>query len=629
MATGSQSVQPVSADTSGSYGALVERANGLYDQGAAAFDAKQYDQGAAYFEAAAKVYAAAWKQQSTDPGVGTDYATSLFYSARIEPAISQIEKVLAQSPEFQTAWFNKGNYLAEKARQADEDGDAKTAKAAFADARVAYQKAVSLDVGLGLGPAGPAASGRAAQVDTGPACSIPGLGDARRRRELREAGIGVLHQRLAPDGLEDIRRQSRATVPPRALHPGVCWAPEEAPPGARETGEHMDHQSGEGERMQVTRSRRAPCAAGIPGRAASMGSGDAMVELLPEITQALKLTPAERAARGKAARKKAPRSAHARWEAPAGRPDPVGLLEEQAADRVADLVPIRYGRMLVSPGTFYRGGALLMASDLAGTPDSGLTAQLCGDAHLMNFGLFQSPERRLVFDINDFDETLPGPWEWDVKRLAASFEIAARDHGYAAPTRRSIVMHSVRAYREAMLEMAEKRAIQLWYTRLDADLIRDHVASLGGKDAKRMAKDMSRAEMKHDLRALSRLTAEVEGKPRLRSDPPLLVPARELLEGDERARFTHAVEEALRTYRETLPKDRRARTTSTATGRWRARSSASAASAPAPGSCCSSAGTRATRCSCRPSRRRPPCWSASSGAAGSATPAGAWSRASG
>ena len=151
VAAGSQSVQPVSADTSGSYGALVERANGLYDQGAAAFDANEFDQGAAYFEAAAKVYAAAWKRQSTEPGVGTDYATSLFYSAQIEPAISQIEKVLAQSPEFQTGWFNKGNYLAEKARQADEDGDAKTAKAAFADARVAYQRAVSLDAGSASG----------------------------------------------------------------------------------------------------------------------------------------------------------------------------------------------------------------------------------------------------------------------------------------------------------------------------------------------------------------------------------------------------------------------------------------------------------------------------------------------
>jgi tetratricopeptide (TPR) repeat protein len=151
VAAGTQSVQPVSADTAGSYGALVERANGLYDQGAAAFEAEQYDQGAAYFEAAAKVYAAAWKQQSTDPGVGTDYATSLFYSAQIDPALRQIEKVLAESPEFQTAWFNKGNYLAEKARQADEDGDAKAAKAAFADARVAYQEAVSLDASSASG----------------------------------------------------------------------------------------------------------------------------------------------------------------------------------------------------------------------------------------------------------------------------------------------------------------------------------------------------------------------------------------------------------------------------------------------------------------------------------------------
>ncbi len=283
-----------------------------------------------------------------------------------------------------------------------------------------------------------------------------------------------------------------------------------------------------------------------------------MTELLPKITQRRKLTPAERAARGKEARKRAPRSSHGAWAPRPDRPDPVGLLEEQAADRAPELVPIRYGRMLVTPGTFYRGGALLMASDLAGTPATGLTAQLCGDAHLMNFGLYQSPERRLVFDINDFDETLPGPWEWDVKRLAASFEIAARDHGFPAATRRSIVQHSVRAYREGMLEMAEKRAIDLWYARLDADLIQDFAGALGAKDARRMAKDMSRAEMKHDLRALDRLTGVVEGKTRLRSDPPLLVPARELLEGDDRARFTHAVEEALRKYRATLPRDRRA-----------------------------------------------------------------------
>jgi uncharacterized protein (DUF2252 family) len=283
-----------------------------------------------------------------------------------------------------------------------------------------------------------------------------------------------------------------------------------------------------------------------------------MAELLPQIAQRRKLTPAERAARGKEARKRAPRSSHGAWAPRPGRPDPVGLLEEQAADRVAELIPIRYGRMLVSPGTFYRGGALLMATDLDGSPDTGLVAQLCGDAHLMNFGLFQSPERRLVFDINDFDETLPGPWEWDVKRLAASFEIAGRDHGFPATTRRSIVLHCVRAYREGMLEMADKRAIDLWYTRLEADLIQKYVDQLGARDAKRMAKDMSRAEMKHDLRALERLTTQVEGATRLRSDPPLLVPARELLEGDERARFTQAVEEALRKYRATLPRDRRA-----------------------------------------------------------------------
>lgn len=283
-----------------------------------------------------------------------------------------------------------------------------------------------------------------------------------------------------------------------------------------------------------------------------------MTDFLPDISQARKLSPSERAALGKAARKRAPRSAHARWEAPAGRPDPVGLLEEQAADRVADLVPIRYGRMLVSPGTFYRGGALLMASDLSQTPVTGFQAQLCGDAHLMNFGLFQSPERRLVFDINDFDETLPGPWEWDVKRLAVSFEIAACDHGFAAATRRSIVLHCVRAYREAMIEMAEKRAIELWYTRMDADLIADYGRALAGKDAKRIARDMSRAEMKHDLRALTRLTTTVHGKTRLRSDPPLLVPAHELLEGDERARFAQSSEEAIRGFRASLTPDRRA-----------------------------------------------------------------------
>ena len=160
----------------------------------------------------------------------------------------------------------------------------------------------------------------------------------------------------------------------------------------------------------------------------------------------------DRIARGRAARRESPRSGHARWESAPGRPDPVTLLQEQAATRVPELVPIRYGRMLVSPGTFYRGGALIMASDLAATPRSGITVQLCGDAHLSNFGVFASPERQLIFDINDFDETLPGPWEWDVKRMAASFEVAGRDLGFSPADRRGIVLAGVREYREQLRE---------------------------------------------------------------------------------------------------------------------------------------------------------------------------------
>ena len=155
----------------------------------------------------------------------------------------------------------------------------------------------------------------------------------------------------------------------------------------------------------------------------------------------------ERVERGRAARRTAPRAAHGSWQPEPDRPDPVALLEQQAASRVPDLVPIRYGRMLVSPFTFYRGAALIMASDLSATPDAGITVQCCGDAHLSNFGVFGSPERRLIFDINDFDETLPGPWEWDVKRLAASFEIAGRDRGYSPSDRRLVVMAAVREYR--------------------------------------------------------------------------------------------------------------------------------------------------------------------------------------
>jgi uncharacterized protein (DUF2252 family) len=279
---------------------------------------------------------------------------------------------------------------------------------------------------------------------------------------------------------------------------------------------------------------------------------------LPEVHQRRKETPAERAAHGKRARKKAPRSAHAEWKPAPDRPDPVALLEQQAAERAPELVPIRYGRMLTSPAAFYRGGALLMASDLAGSPDSGLRAQICGDAHLMNFGLFESPQRRLVFDINDFDETLPGPWEWDIKRLAASFEVAGQDRGFPAADRRRIVLAAVRKYRETMLEMAEKRAVEVWYAHLDVQTIREESAALRRTDARRFARDLQRAAEKDDLRAFSRLTRMKDGVPRLRSEPPLMVPAEELLSDDERGQYAHAVEHALHGYRTSLPHDRQA-----------------------------------------------------------------------
>src|SRR4051794_27454548 len=182
-------------------------------------------------------------------------------------------------------------------------------------------------------------------------------------------------------------------------------------------------------------------------------------------------TPAEHAALGEEARKRVPHQAHAEFAPTSSRRDPIALLTSQASGRVPDLVPIRYGRMLVSPFTFYRGAALVMAHDLAGTPTSGIVTQLCGDAHLSNFGLFASPERRLVFDINDFDETQPGPWEWDVKRLAASLEIACRDNNFSMKQRRGIVRTAVGRYRVGMQRFAMMRNLDVWYLHADvADL---------------------------------------------------------------------------------------------------------------------------------------------------------------
>ena len=211
------------------------------------------------------------------------------------------------------------------------------------------------------------------------------------------------------------------------------------------------------------------------------------------------LEPAERVAKGKAARKVASRSSHGAWEAAVDRPDPIALLEEQAETRVPELVPIRYGRMLESPFAFFRGGALIMASDLAASPRTGFTVQLCGDAHLSNFGMFASPERHLLFDINDFDETLPGPWEWDVKRLAASLEICGRDLGFSPADRRDVVMAGVQGYRETMLGAARMGALEAWYEHIRvADLMAwmqtqvgdDHV---GRKEVEQTAREVAKA----------------------------------------------------------------------------------------------------------------------------------------
>src|ERR1700733_1070211 len=229
------------------------------------------------------------------------------------------------------------------------------------------------------------------------------------------------------------------------------------------------------------------------------------------------LTADQRVARGRAARAEAPRSAHGRWTAPADRPDPVALLEEQAASRVPQLVPIRYGRMLVSPFTFYRGAALIMASDLAATPVSGITVQLCGDAHLSNFGLFGTPERQMIFDINDFDETLPGPWEWAVKRLAASFEVMGRDRGFSPPDRRAVVRAGVREYRDRMRQAAGMGALDAWYDHLEAGMLLNlvrkevRVKRVSKKEARAFERDVRKAQTRQNTRVSPKRPAVVEG----------------------------------------------------------------------------------------------------------------------
>ncbi|GAA1247267.1 DUF2252 domain-containing protein [Kitasatospora nipponensis] len=270
------------------------------------------------------------------------------------------------------------------------------------------------------------------------------------------------------------------------------------------------------------------------------------------------LTPAERAERGRAARARAPRSSHGDFEPAASRPDPVDVIERQSATRLQELVPIRYGRMTESPFRFYRGAAAIMAGDLAGTPASGLRAQLCGDAHLLNFRLLASPERNLLFDINDFDETLPGPWEWDVKRLATSMVIAARENGYSARERAVIVTTTVRSYRERMRELAQMKNLDVWYARADAAQL--EAAGYGGlhkRGRKRVRGTLAKARTRDSLQAFEKLTEMVDGERRITSTPPLVTPLGELLAGQQRSVLEEQIRGLIQSYRRSLPTDRR------------------------------------------------------------------------
>jgi uncharacterized protein (DUF2252 family) len=260
---------------------------------------------------------------------------------------------------------------------------------------------------------------------------------------------------------------------------------------------------------------------------------------------------------GKAARADAPRSSHAEWQPPDHRPDPIDLLEEQASSRVPDLVPLRYGRMSASPFAFFRGAAYIMASDLADSPRSGMRVQLCGDAHISNFGGFASPERNLIFDLNDFDETLPGPWEWDVKRLAASIAVAGRDRGFKARQRRQLVRDAVETYRRAIRALGERRTLDVWYARVDENDFKRFRAQVDSEQAQRYDKAVAKARTKDSRRAFAKLTERVDGEVRIKADAPLVVPVEDLVPDAEAERLDEAARELVALYRDSLPADRR------------------------------------------------------------------------
>src|SRR5215212_3668840 len=256
---------------------------------------------------------------------------------------------------------------------------------------------------------------------------------------------------------------------------------------------------------------------------------------------------------GRAARRVVPRGAQAEWKPATDRPDPIDLLEAQARDRIPDLIPIRYSRMMVSPFAFMRGSAIVMAHDLVSTPKTGIQAQLCGDAHLLNFGVYASPERALLFDLNDFDETLPGPWEWDVKRLAASIVVAGRDNGFDAAACREAAQASAASYRQRMAEFSQMGELEVWYSRVSEEEVRGLIsnAKTKKKTTKKIDKNVRKARGRDSLQALSKLTRVVDGRRMIIDDPPLLV---RISEGDERRVQINAI---LESYKRTLQDDRR------------------------------------------------------------------------
>jgi uncharacterized protein (DUF2252 family) len=266
------------------------------------------------------------------------------------------------------------------------------------------------------------------------------------------------------------------------------------------------------------------------------------------------LTPEEWRQRGREKRKQAPLSSHGQWEPPADRPDPVGTLEEQARTRVPDLVPIRYGRMAASPFAYFRGAAAPMAWDLAHTPASGIRVQACGDAHLLNFGMFAAPDRRLVFDVNDFDETLPAPFEWDVKRLAASFAVAAREREFGGDDAHTAARLVTRSYRTEMQNYARMRFLKVWYSRIDIEEVTRLYDSLQPKKAvKRRRSDIAKARQRTSLRAFLKMCDEVDGQYRIRPAHPVIV----RFPIERHPEILEELRHAIGRYQETLPSDRR------------------------------------------------------------------------